>query len=85
MAPHRGSHVSAQLLGHSLLNHLLAVMSPSLISLLLLLEVPGAALLAGIFLDQTPPFGVYVGLALILTGLVVVVTRRPPPEPVLAD
>jgi drug/metabolite transporter (DMT)-like permease len=77
--------ICAQLLGHSVLNHLLAVMSPGLISLLLLLEVPGAALLAGIFLDQTPPVGVYVGLALILAGLVVVVARRPPPEPVLAD
>ncbi|WP_290514846.1 DMT family transporter [Aeromicrobium sp.] len=77
--------VSAQLLGHSLLNHLLAVMSPGLISLLLLLEVPGAALLAGIFLDQTPPAGIYLGLALILSGLVVVVVRRPAPDVVLAE
>jgi drug/metabolite transporter (DMT)-like permease len=77
--------VSAQLLGHSLLNHLLAVMSPGVISLLLLLEVPGAALLAGIFLDQTPPFGVYVGLALILAGLAVVVLRRPQATVVLAE
>ncbi|MET0449144.1 MAG: DMT family transporter [Aeromicrobium sp.] len=80
-----GVTICAQLLGHSVLNHLLAVMSPGLISLLLLLEVPGAAILAGIFLDQTPPIGVYVGLALILAGLVVVVIRRPPPQPVLAD
>jgi drug/metabolite transporter (DMT)-like permease len=80
-----GVTICAQLLGHSVLNHLLAVMSPGLISLLLLLEVPGAALLAGIFLDQTPPVGVYVGLALILAGLVLVVVRRPPPEPTLAD
>jgi drug/metabolite transporter (DMT)-like permease len=80
-----GVTICAQLLGHSVLNHLLAVMSPGLISLLLLLEVPGAALLAGIFLDQTPPAGVYAGLALILAGLVLVVARRPPPEPVLAD
>jgi drug/metabolite transporter (DMT)-like permease len=77
--------VSAQLLGHSLLNHLLAVMSPGLISLLLLLEVPGAALLAGVFLGQSPAAGVYLGLVLILAGLVVVVSRRPPPEPALAD
>ncbi len=72
--------VFAQLLGHSVLNHLLSVMTPSTISLLLLLEVPGAALLAGVFLDQTPPAGVYAGLALILAGLGVVVLRRPPPE-----
>ncbi len=80
-----GVTICAQLLGHSVLNHLLAVMSPALISLLLLLEVPGAAILAGIFLDQTPPLGVYVGLALILGGLVLVVLRRPPPVVVLAE
>ncbi|RYJ07363.1 MAG: EamA/RhaT family transporter, partial [Actinomycetales bacterium] len=71
--------VCAQLLGHSLINHLLAVMSPLVISLLLLLEVPGAALLAGLWLDQTPAGGVYVGLGLILAGLAVVqVTRADP-------
>ncbi|MDN5855930.1 MAG: DMT family transporter [Actinomycetia bacterium] len=70
--------VAAQLLGHSLFNHLLAVMSPTLVSLTLLLEVPGAALLAGVFLGQTPGIGVYAGLALILAGLAVVVTGRPP-------
>lgn len=80
-----GVTICAQLLGHSVINHLLAVMSPGLISLALLLEVPGAALLAGIFLDQTPPIGVYVGLGLILMGLVVVVTRRPRPEVLVAD
>ncbi len=72
--------VAAQLFGHSLFNHLLAVMSPTLVSLILLLEVPGAALLAGVFLGQTPGFGVYAGLALILAGLAVVVSRRPPTE-----
>lgn len=80
-----GVTICAQLLGHSILNHLLAVMSPGLISLLLLLEVPGAALLAGVFLDQTPPIGVYAGLVLILVGLVVVVSRRPAPEALVAD
>ncbi|MGI9084822.1 MAG: DMT family transporter [Aeromicrobium sp.] len=77
--------VSAQMLGHSLLNHLLAVMSPTVISLLLLLEVPGAALLAGVFLGQSPAWGVYVGLVMILAGLAVVTSRRPPPAPVQAD
>jgi len=80
-----GVTICAQLLGHSVLNHLLAVMSPGLISLMLLLEVPGAAILAGVFLDQTPSFGVYVGLALILGGLALVVLRRPPEQPVVAD
>lgn len=76
--------VCAQLLGHTILNHLLAVMSPSLIALLLLLEVPGAALLAGWFLDQRPAAGVYVGLVVILAGLAVVTWRRNPPEAPMA-
>lgn len=80
-----GVTICAQLLGHSVINHLLAVMSPGLLSLLLLIEVPGAAILAGIFLDQTPPVGVYVGLALILMGLAIVVALRPPPQPMVAD
>lgn len=79
--------VSAQLLGHSLFNHLLAIISPMLISLIILLEVPGAALLAGIFLGQTPPWGVYAGLSLIILGLAVVASHRQqaPPEVVLAE
>ncbi len=72
--------VSAQLMGHSIFNHLLAVMSPTVVSLTLLLEVPGAALLASIFLAQAPPFGVYAGLVLVLTGLVIVVLRQPSPQ-----
>ncbi|MDO9380640.1 MAG: DMT family transporter [Nocardioidaceae bacterium] len=70
--------VCAQLLGHSVFNHLLAVMSPQVVSLVLLLEVPGAALLAAAFLGQAPPAGVWAGLVLILAGLVVVISRRPP-------
>ncbi len=67
-------------------NHLLAVVSPTVVSLLLLLEVPGAALLAGLFLGQTPPLGVYVGLVLIMTGLALVVLRgRPDPGEVPMD
>ena len=67
--------MAAQLLGHSVFNHLLAVMSPTLVSLVLLLEVPGAALLAAVFLRQAPPVGVYAGLVLIVVGLAVVVMR----------
>jgi len=72
--------VCAQLLGHSVFNHLLATMSPTVVSLVILLEVPGAALLAAAFLGQSPPLGVYVGLVLILVGLAVVVASRRPAE-----
>jgi drug/metabolite transporter (DMT)-like permease len=68
--------VAAQLLGHSVFNHLLATISPTLVSMVLLLEVPGAALLAAVFLGQAPPVAVYAGLALILAGLALVVTSR---------
>lgn len=73
--------VAAQLLGHSVFNHLLATISPTVVSLTILLEVPGAALIAGVFLGQTPPLGAYVGLALILVGLAIVVgLRRETPD-----
>ena len=65
--------VAAQLLGHSVFNHLLATLSPTLVSMTLLLEVPGAALLAAVLLGQAPPVAVYGGLALICGGLAVVV------------
>lgn len=68
--------VASQLLGHSVFNHLLATVSPTVVSLVILLEVPGAALLAGLFLGQSPPLGVYVGLVVLLVGLAVVVAVR---------
>jgi drug/metabolite transporter (DMT)-like permease len=78
--------VAAQLLGHSVFNHLLAVVSPTVVSLVLLLEVPGAALLAAVFLGETPPAGLYLGLLLILSGLAVVVTHPTPgPAPQALD
>lgn len=68
--------LASQILGHSVFNYLLATISPTVVSMTILLEVPGAALLAGLFLDQAPPMTVYVGLGLILVGLVLVVSAR---------
>jgi drug/metabolite transporter (DMT)-like permease len=68
--------VMSQLLGHSVFNYLLATMSPTVVSMTLLLEVPGAALLAAVFLGQAPPLAVYAGLVLIVVGLGVVVRAR---------
>lgn len=65
--------VCAQLVGHTAFNHLLATMSPLLVSMIILLEIPGAALLAAVFLHETLPAGTYAGLGLILMGLSVVV------------
>ncbi|WP_079552703.1 DMT family transporter [Arthrobacter sp. 49Tsu3.1M3] len=65
--------VCAQLVGHTAFNYLLATMSPLLVSMIILLEIPGAALLAAAFLEETLPAGTYAGLAMILVGLAVVV------------
>jgi drug/metabolite transporter (DMT)-like permease len=66
--------VAAQLLGHSVFNHVLATVSPTVVSLVILLEVPGAALLAAWFLEESAGVGIYVGLGLLLAGLAVIVT-----------
>ncbi|WP_394940399.1 DMT family transporter [Psychromicrobium sp. YIM B11713] len=63
----------AQIMGHSIINYLLASMSPLVISMLILLEIPGAALLAAVFLNERLPSGTYAGLLLILAGLAVVI------------
>lgn len=68
--------VCAQLVGHTAFNHLLATLSPLLVSMIILLEIPGAALLAAVFLHETLPAGTYAGLALILGGLAVVVAGQ---------
>lgn len=73
--------LTAQLLGHSVFNYLLDTISPMVVSLTLLLEIPGAALIAAAFLDQVPGLSAVAGLVLILVGMVVVVTNAPaPPE-----
>ncbi|MCZ2401739.1 DMT family transporter [Paenarthrobacter sp. Z7-10] len=66
----------AQIMGHSVFNHLLAVISPLVVSMIILLEIPGAALLAAIFLHEKLPAGTYLGLILILAGLAVVITGQ---------
>jgi len=63
----------AQLLGHSLINVVLRSASATLVSLAILLEVPGAGLIAAVWLHQTPPLTAVPGLLLLLAGLIVVV------------
>ena len=70
--------VTAQLMGHSVFNHLLATTSPMLVSLALLLEVPGASLIAAALLGQVPPLGALFGLAVILTGVALVIVNQAP-------
>lgn len=68
-----GITVGAQLLGHSLFNVVLRRVSPTVVSLLVLLEIPGAALIAAAFLGQVPPLRALPAAVLLLAGLAVVV------------
>jgi len=73
----------AQLLGHSLFNVLLRSISATTLSLAILFEVPGAALIAAIWLGQVPPLSAVPGLTLLLVGTGIVVrsgTRAAPVE-----
>ncbi|MCX2969660.1 MULTISPECIES: DMT family transporter [Streptomyces] len=64
--------VVAQLLGHSLLNRVVRGLGPSVTSTAILLETPGATLLAALWLGQTPSAVAYPALAAILAGLLLV-------------
>ncbi|OZV74136.1 EamA family transporter [Micromonospora echinospora] len=77
----------AQLLGHSMFNYALRRVSATTVSVLILLEVPGAALLGWLWLGQFPQPLALSGLGVLLAGTVVVVLggaragRRPQPVP----
>jgi len=64
-----------QLLGHSVFNRVLRTASPTVVSLSILFEVPGAALLALVWLHQRPSLSVLPGIVLLLAGVAVVVRR----------
>ncbi len=63
----------AQLLGHSLFNAVLRTTSAMVVSLVILFEMPGAALIAALWLNQVPPWGVLPAAALLLAGVAVVI------------
>ena len=65
--------VLAQLLGHSLVNVVLRSLPPTTVGLALLLEVPGAILIAAVWLGAFPPIQLVPGVLLILAGLALVV------------
>jgi drug/metabolite transporter (DMT)-like permease len=70
-----GLIIGAQLLGHSMFNSVLKRVSPAIVSLIVFFEVPVSAILAFWWLDQKPPIGIIPGIALILFGCILVVTR----------
>lgn len=82
-----GLVAGAQLLGHSMFNYVLRRVSATTVSVLILLEAPGAALIAWAWLGQLPRPLTLPGLALLLAGVAVVVlggargNRRAEPVP----
>jgi drug/metabolite transporter (DMT)-like permease len=66
----------AQLIGHTLLNRALAAAGATTVSLAILLETPGAALVAWVWLGQEPPVLIIPGAALVLAGIALVVVSR---------
>jgi len=70
----------AQILGHTAMNHLLNVLGALTVSMLILLEIPGAALLAALLLGQVVSPATYVGLAVILVGLALVIRGQAQPK-----
>ncbi len=70
-----GLILGAQLLGHSMFNSALKRVSPAVVSLIVFFEVPVSAVLAAWWLDQRPPVGIIPGIALILIGCILLVTR----------
>jgi drug/metabolite transporter (DMT)-like permease len=78
-----GLVVGAQLLGHSMFSYAMHHISATTVSVLILLEVPGAALLAWLWLGQVPALASVPGLLLLLSGVIVVVMgtrKRPMPD-----
>ena len=70
--------VCAQLLGHTLLNLVLSSVGPTVVSLAVLLEVPGALLVALVLLRQAPPLLALPGMAAVVAGVALVVRASRP-------
>jgi drug/metabolite transporter (DMT)-like permease len=78
-----GLTVGTQLLGHSMFNYALHEMSATAVSVLVMLEVPGAALISWAWLGQNPAPLAWLGIALLVSGVAFVIVgsaeRRPVP------
>jgi len=70
--------VVAQLLGHTLLNLVLSTVGPTVVSLVILLEVPGSLIVALVLLHQAPPLLALPGMAAVVAGVALVVRASRP-------
>ena len=67
--------LTAQIMGHTMFNLSLKRVSPAVVALVVFFEVPVSALLAFIWLDQTPPAGTIPGIIGLLIGCGIFVVR----------
>jgi drug/metabolite transporter (DMT)-like permease len=72
----------AQLLGHTLFNLVVSSVGPTIVSLAILLEVPGALIVALVLLDEAPPLLALPGMAAVVVGVGLVI-RASRPQTVL--
>jgi drug/metabolite transporter (DMT)-like permease len=71
-----GLVVGPQLLGHSMFSYALRRVPATTVSVLYLLEVPGATLIGWLWLGQLPRPGSWPGLVLLVAGVALVVATR---------
>jgi drug/metabolite transporter (DMT)-like permease len=70
--------VCAQMAGHTLLNLVLSSVGPTVVSLAVLLEVPGALIVALVLLHQAPPLMALPGMVAVVVGVALVVRASRP-------
>jgi drug/metabolite transporter (DMT)-like permease len=68
----------AQLLGHTLFNLVVSSVGPTIVSLAILLEVPGSLIVALVLLDQAPPLLALPGMLAVVVGVALVVRASRP-------
>jgi drug/metabolite transporter (DMT)-like permease len=65
--------VGAQLLGHTVVNRVLATTSATVVSLAILFEMPGSTLIAAAWLGQVPPWQIVPAVVLLFAGIALVI------------
>jgi drug/metabolite transporter (DMT)-like permease len=68
----------AQLLGHTLFNLVVSTVGPTIVSLAILLEVPGSLIVALVLLDEAPPLLALPGMAAVVVGVGLVIRASRP-------
>ncbi|WP_240619594.1 DMT family transporter [Blastococcus sp. TF02-8] len=68
----------AQLLGHTVFNLVVSTVGPTIVSLAILLEVPGSLIVALVLLGETPPLLALPGMAAVVVGVALVVRASRP-------